>query len=84
MTEATRDLKMYVDRLLDARLTDLEARLRPRFENLDGDLQGVQGKLDALRLELRQSLRDQALWLAGIVLGGLALAVAALVFLLRG
>ncbi len=76
--EAARDLKGYYARELNAQLAQVEERIERRIVEMEAHLQGVNVKLVAIRNELHQSLRDQAIKFAAWAASALAVAVAAI------
>jgi hypothetical protein len=81
--EATRDLKGYYNREINAQLAHSEERIEQRLAGVEADLQGIGIKLTAIRDELHQSLRDQTLRLAAAVAGIVAFGIAALLLTTR-
>jgi hypothetical protein len=83
LIEATRDLKAFHVRELNAQQAQQEQRFEQRIAGVEAQLLGIGVKLVAVRDELHQSLRDQTAKLAILGMSALALAVAALLLVTR-
>ena len=67
------DLKSFISRELDRKLTELRGELIGKLNEQRGELTG---KLNELRVEFHSSLRDQTFKLMAILIAALSLAVA--------